>query len=200
MAIVYQVNKKSGVTYAYESSSYWDKEKQQSRAKRKCLGKVDPVTGEIIPTRKVETSAEVKRGRPVIESFSRSFYGATYLFDEIGEKLGITADLKKCFPHYYKQILSIGYYLILEDTSPLSRFPKWSHTHHHPHKKVIPSQRSSELFASIREADKSHFFKLQGKRRSEKEYLAYDTTSISSYSQCLSQVAYGVNKDHDKRC
>ena len=198
MAIVYQVNKKSGVTYAYESSSYWDKEKQQSRAKRKCLGKVDPITGEIIPTRKVETSAEVKRGRPVIESLSRSFYGATYLFDEIGEKLGITADLKKCFPHYYKQILSIGYYLILEDTSPLSRFPKWSHTHHHPHKKVIPSQRSSELFASIREADKSHFFKLQGKRRSEKEYLAYDTTSISSYSQCLSQVAYGVNKDHDK--
>jgi len=78
MAIVYQVNKKSGVTYAYESLSYWDKEKQQSRAKRKCLGKVDPVT-------KVETSAEVKRGRPVIESLSRSFYGATYLFDEIGE-------------------------------------------------------------------------------------------------------------------
>lgn len=70
MAIVYQVNKKSGVTYAYESLSYWDKEKQQSRAKRKCLGKVDPATGEIIPTRKVETSAEVKRGRPVIETLS----------------------------------------------------------------------------------------------------------------------------------
>ena len=26
-AIVYQINKKTGVTYAYESISYWDKEK-----------------------------------------------------------------------------------------------------------------------------------------------------------------------------
>ncbi len=31
----------------------------------------------------------------------------------------------------------------------------------------------------------------------EKEYLAYDSTSISSYSQCLRQVRYGKNKDHE---
>ena len=46
--IVYQVNKKTGVKYAYESISYWDKEKQQPRSKRKYLGRVDPETGEII--------------------------------------------------------------------------------------------------------------------------------------------------------
>ena len=51
-AIVYQTNKKTGIKYAYESQSYWDKEKKQSRAKRKCIGKVDPVTGQIVPTRK----------------------------------------------------------------------------------------------------------------------------------------------------
>jgi transposase len=31
----------------------------------------------------------------------------------------------------------------------------------------------------------------------EKEYWAYDTTSFSSYSKCLNQVRYGLNKDHD---
>ena len=46
--IVYQVDKKSGTKYAYESVSYWDKEKHQPRSKRKYLGKVDPETGEII--------------------------------------------------------------------------------------------------------------------------------------------------------
>ncbi len=46
-AIVYQPNKTIGVTYAYESVSYWDKEKKQSRAKRKCIGKVDPETKKI---------------------------------------------------------------------------------------------------------------------------------------------------------
>ena len=51
-AIVYQTNKKTGITYAYESISYWDKKKQQSRAKRKCIGRVDPETQKIIPTRK----------------------------------------------------------------------------------------------------------------------------------------------------
>lgn len=43
-----------------------------------------------------------------------------------------------------------------------------------------------------------HFFRLQGKRRAEKEYWAYDTTSISSYSDTLRQVKYGKNKDDDQ--
>ena len=51
MAIVTQTDKRTGITYAYETQYYWDKEKQQSRAKRVCVGKVDPATKEIIPTR-----------------------------------------------------------------------------------------------------------------------------------------------------
>lgn len=61
----------------------------------------------------------------------------------------------------------------------------------------IPSQRSSELFGSITENAKQSFFRAQGKRRAENEYLAYDTTSISSYSESLKQVKYGKNKDED---
>lgn len=203
-AIVYQTSKQTGITYAYESLSYWDKEKRQSRARRKCIGRVDPETKEIIPTRKRVVASDSckkdkvhKRGPVPIENVSRSFYGATYLLDAVGEKLGITADLKKCFPDTYKQILSTAYYLIMEDKNPLSRFPKWAATHTHPYGKNIPSQRSSELFALISEDDKHRFFRLQGKRRIEKEYWAYDTTSISSYSRCLRQVRYGMNKDHE---
>lgn len=201
-AIVHQTNKITGITYAYESISYWDKEKQQSRAKRVCIGKVDPKTGEIIPTRKRKTNGEpvvldTKPGPVPIIQTARFFYGATYLFDEIGRKLGITADLKQCFPETYRQILSIAYYLILEDNNPLSRFPKWSALHKHPFGHDIPSQRSSELFASITEEMRTHFFERQGKRRVEKEYWAYDITSLSSYSQSLAQVKYGFNKDHD---
>lgn len=56
--IVYQTNKKTGITYAYESISYWDKEKQQPRSKRKYLGRVDPETKEIIP--KAEKKSDEK--------------------------------------------------------------------------------------------------------------------------------------------
>lgn len=50
MSIVYNTDKRSGITYAYESKSYWDKEKQQSRSKRTLIGRVDPETGEIKKT------------------------------------------------------------------------------------------------------------------------------------------------------
>ena len=50
--IIYLENKKSGTIYAYEDKPYWDPEKKQSRSNRKLVGKVDPETGSIVPTRK----------------------------------------------------------------------------------------------------------------------------------------------------
>ena len=94
-------------------------------------------------------------------------------------------------------MLSLAYYLILESDNPLSRFTKWSFLHQHPYGKEITSQRSSELFASITEEERYRFFRLQANRRCEKEYWAYDITSISSYSECLRQVKYGMNKEYD---
>ena len=50
MAIIKQHDKRSGITYAYESHSYWDPEKKMTRANRKLIGRVDLDTGEIVPT------------------------------------------------------------------------------------------------------------------------------------------------------
>lgn len=205
MSIVKQFDKRSGITYAYESVSHWDKEKKQSRSKRKLIGRVDELTGEIIATdgrcKKSTTKDDgvprVKRGRKPALSVSRQFYGATYLLDKIGEKTGIKDDLKVCFPDNYKMILSIAYYLILEENNPLFRFSRWSRLHRHPYEGDIASQRSSELFAGITEQQKQKFFRLQGTRRSKDEYWAYDSTSISSYSECLKPVRHGKNKDYD---
>jgi len=201
--IVYQTDKRSGITYAYQSISFWDKEKKQSRARRTLIGRYDNETGKIVPTdgrnkKKAKEKEAETRGKTVINSAHRSFYGATYLLDAIGEKLGITQDLKQCFPDEYKQILSLAYYLILEDSTPLYRFEKWGSLHKHPYGNNITSQRSSELFASINEESKQRFFTLQGKRRIEQEFWAYDTTTLSSYSDILRQVQYGHNKEHDK--
>ena len=58
-SIVYQTDKKTGIKYAYESTSYWDKEKKQPRSKRKYIGKVDPETGEIIPCKKEDNPIRI---------------------------------------------------------------------------------------------------------------------------------------------
>lgn len=52
MSIVRYVNKKTGKVLLYESTSYYDPEKKQSRPKRKYLGVEDPETGELIPSTK----------------------------------------------------------------------------------------------------------------------------------------------------
>jgi len=203
MGIVYQKNKQTGITYAYRNEPYWDKEKQQSRAKRTLIGKVDPDTGEIIATRayrkKGTKTSETpsKRGPVPITKVRRRFYGACYLLDQIGEIIGVKEDLKFCFPESYRQILSIAYYLILEENNSLSRFSHWQRLHIHPYGDDLPSQRSSELFQSIEEESRMAFFKRQGRRRIEKEYWAFDITSISSYSEALCQVKKGRNKEND---
>ena len=204
MGIIYQTNKKTGITYAYQNEAYWDSEKKQSRAKRKLVGKVDAETGEIVPTRpykkneKSSKEVQVKPGPIPMTRYQRSFFGATYLFDQIGDLTGVSADLKDCFPKDYKRILSIAYFLILQENNSLSRFHHWQKLHIHPHGDDIVSQRSSELFQSIDEESRMNFFTKQGKRRLEKEYWAFDTTSISSYSETLNQVKVGRNKEHDR--
>lgn len=50
MSIVKNKDKRTGITYVYESESYWDKEKKQPRSRRKLIGKLNEETGEIVPT------------------------------------------------------------------------------------------------------------------------------------------------------
>ena len=206
MAIINQLDKRSGITYVYESVSYWDKEKQQPRAKRTLIGKRDPSTGQILPTdgrgkrrrNPMIEGSPPKPGPVPIKVVSRKFYGATYLLDQISDSIGLTQDLKQCFPTRYKQIQSIAYYLILESDSPLFRFEKWSMLHRHPHGSNIPSQRSSDLFAEITEESRQQFFSLLAGHNQDDEYWAYDTTSLSSYSQTLRQIQYGKSKENDR--
>lgn len=52
MAIIKVHNKARNITYVYESISYWDKELKQPRSHRKLIGRIDPITGDIVPTGK----------------------------------------------------------------------------------------------------------------------------------------------------
>ena len=67
MAIIKQFDKRSGITYVYDSKSYYDKEKKCSRAKRTLIGKLDPETGEIIPTDGRNKGAKSKPDSPAPE-------------------------------------------------------------------------------------------------------------------------------------
>ena len=189
--------------YAYIDNAFWNAEKQQSDHKREYIGKYDGKTftpNKTFHRLKAEYEnalVQPKTGPVPTDICLRQFYGATYLLDRICDKTGIAADLGKCFGSLAPQILSIAYYLILEEGNPLYRFSRWSNSHRHPYGKDIPSQRSSELFGLIIEDAKMSYLRHQSKRHSCNEYLAFDTTSISSYSTLIKQAKYGKNKEGD---
>lgn len=65
--IVYQENPKTHVKYAYESISYWDKDKKAPRSKRRYLGRVDPETGEIIESKRKRKEPEDGPGQDMAQ-------------------------------------------------------------------------------------------------------------------------------------
>ena len=92
MATVKVHNKARNVTYVYESVSYWDKELRQPRSHRKLIGRIDPATGDIVPTG--------KRGRSdaaaVIPLHSDTDYRALYeqALATIAQKDTLIAELR----------------------------------------------------------------------------------------------------------
>lgn len=59
MSISKSYNKRTGVTYVYEVyENYWNKEKKRPESKRRLIGKIDPETGEVVPTSRAKKRAD----------------------------------------------------------------------------------------------------------------------------------------------
>lgn len=87
--IVYQENPKTHVKYAYESVSYWDKDKKAPRSKRRYLGRVDPETGEIIESRRNRKKQEAVSGA------AESGQDIPQLMEALGKKDAEIIELKE---------------------------------------------------------------------------------------------------------
>ena len=195
--ITYQHNKKTGAIYAYSVQSYWDKEKKAPRNKQLYLGKMNPDTGELIPsTRRKPRKKEALPDGTAVTAVAR-VAGPYLLLQKIAEDTGLSPILRKCFPHLHKHMLSLVYFIVHKGL-PLSRSETWSAAHLHPFEEPIASQRTSELLRSVSESDRQRFLSLWLQKTTEDDYLCYDITSISSYAQSNAFVRFGYNRDGEK--
>lgn len=143
---VHQTNKQTGVTYVYEAVSIWDKEKKQSRNKQVCIGKLDPKTGDFIPSKRLIPEQAAARDPAV--TASAAIIGPSVILNAITERLGLEKLLKSCFPNEHRQILTMAYYLTSQG-GPLSHCEAWSKSHEHPFGGLLTSQRISEILSSM---------------------------------------------------
>ena len=192
---VNHVNKKTGVTYVYESVSYWNKEKKQARNKQVCIGKLDAVSGKLIPSKRL--APEQAALRDPATTASAEIVGTSVVLDAITERLGLGTLLKSCFPKEYGQILTMAYYLTSRGGA-LSHCGTWCKSHAHPFQEPLSDQRISEIIRSIGIDGKQTFLTKWMKKVLEDDFLCYDITSISSYSELNEYIKYGHNRDNEK--
>ena len=192
---VYQVNKKTGVTYVYEATSVWDKEKKQPRNKQVCIGKIDPETEEFIPSKRLDPAQAAARDPSV--TATAVVVGPALLLDKITAELELDKILKASFPESYQQILSMAYYIAARG-GPLSHCKTWSKSHAHPYGRELTSQRVSEILKSLEPDGQKTFFKKWSQKVLDNDYLCYDITSVSSYGKLNEYLKYGYNRDGER--
>lgn len=188
-------NKNTGVTYVYEATSAWDKEKKQPRNRQVCIGKLDPDTGEFIPSKRLNPEQAAVRD-PAVTADTK-VVGPAVILDRIVDELGLDRVLRKAFPETWRQILCMAYYVAVRG-GPLSYCEAWSKNHDHPYGRSLSSQRISDILKSLSTDGQKTFFKEWGRRMAEHDYLCYDITSVSSYGTLNEYLKYGYNRDGER--
>ena len=138
MALIHQVNKKTGVVYVYDQKSRWIPELKQSRVvERKLVGKVDPDTGDIVPTgrrgrpKKASTlsDAQAKNGQIIAEEPRKAEAALKErLLEETKLRMSLEVQLKNAIEEnkqlnsYIEQLLShFNYISEVANTPPKRR-------------------------------------------------------------------------------
>jgi transposase len=190
MASTVIVNGKNGKKYVYENISLWDKQEKKTKHKRKCIGHIDPVSGDVVPNHKKTAGAKMQQ-------CSVKGAGVPMLLERISSGIGLDKVLKATFDEDYKQILTCAYYLISEGAA-LSRVEQWSAANLTPYQGALINQRVSELLVRITGEKQMRFFSRWIRQNHSDEYYAMDITSVSSYSEGINFVRYGYNRDKEK--
>jgi hypothetical protein len=107
-----------------------------------------------------------------------------------------TKILAEAVPHYWREVLTLACYMILSD-KPMMYCSDWISSTETHFAGDLSSQRISELLVAFGAETRHAFFKAWVRHISEQEYIALDITSISSYSELVTENEWGYNRDHE---
>ena len=200
-------------TYLYESVSFRD-EQGRPRNKKTKIGKLDLITGEPIYTEEylsrvsndissIITVAPDKH--PYVEAKGAiahlldnvKSFGLYYFLSEIAKKIGLWDVLQKAIPNCWQEVFTLACHLVASD-KPSMYCEDWLSEQDWMPVSSMSSQRISELFAHLSEADRFAFYRAWCSFIQDREYIALDMTSISSYSGNIADCEWGYNRDKEK--
>ncbi|MDR1872372.1 MAG: hypothetical protein LBS60_10740 [Deltaproteobacteria bacterium] len=144
---------------------------------------------------------EINNGQKInIEenNYSIRKIGRKFILDSIIASTGLLNILKKIFPNSWDKIITLAYYIV-SDNSAIMYCQDWVEENETIlNNSSLASQRISELFFELKNEQILQFWESWASLRQEDEYLALDITSISSYSNLISEAEFGHNRDEEK--
>jgi len=210
--------------YINESTSYWNSDNKYPDSQKKSIGRIDPTTGEAYYKQeyidRLKSEGEPTEGmkvwtdrrRQTLETISQpgfdaielakeilgtvKGYGVTYFLQEIAEKTGLLNILSQALPNVWQKIFVLSCYIVAEN-KPVAYCSDWVEDNDCLETGNMASQRISELFTGFGYGERCEFFRLWYQYVSEKEYVALDITSVSSYSENIDFMEWGYNRDHE---
>jgi len=187
----------SGITYVYDRTTRYDKDKQKTiTVKTKLTGKILPDSDEIVPTR----SKKPKGGIVMPVSAVRKHVGLTDILEWAGRASQIDNDVHSSLSEGdADKILSIARYWIGTNGNTLPRLQNWQIMHDLPYKYEISEDVYGKLFKSLgyNEDGIQRYFQARASRLDKSPVIAYDSTTISTYSVNQKEACQGFNKERD---
>ena len=155
------------------------------------------MSGKFIPNKKYYElygdKLELKT-QPLPAIIKTDDYGDVYLLQQIANNTGLSHVLESVFPSIHQELLACAIYLVTTK-SALHLCKQWSESALGFSGLKLSSQRISTLLHSLDENSRMNFYRQWASLRQDKEYLAFDITSVSSYSELIEYVEYGYNRD-----
>ena len=186
----------NGDIYIYERiTAYNEKTKKTYTVSQKLKGKIKSGTREMVPTRPMKRKGE----RRLVEA-AREHTGLTDILEWVGNSSCIDNDLLSSFSEGdAAKIISIARYWIGTGGNTLPRLESWQVMHPLPYREGITEDVYGDLFKDVgrNEDGIQNYFSSRARRLDKSPVLAFDSTTISTYSENQSEARRGFNKDGD---
>lgn len=186
----------NGDIYVFERvTAYNEKTRKTYTVSQKLKGKIKSGTQEIVPTRPKKPKGE----RGVVDA-TRLHTGLTDILEWVGKASGIDKDVRASFSEGdAEKMLSVARYWIGSGGNTLPRLESWQVMHPLPYPEAITEDVYGKLFKDIGRNEKGvqRYFSARAERLGESPVLAFDSTTISTYSENQSEARRGFNKDGD---
>lgn len=195
---------KNGDIYVLERQTQYDPEKKYNIVlSSRIIGKIPKGGKTVVPTRPKRSKEEKVSNSPVSDSAvsaTRKKVGMMDIIDYIGKSSGIDdAVYGSTDQGTAQKILSLARYLLATNGQSFPGITTWQYTHPLPYAYGLSEDVYHDLFERVRrnESLMQSFFASRLSAADGTALLAYDSTTVSTYSGQIPEARYGFNKAHD---